>query len=203
MRAFLLSAVFLLPLAAHATEPRSWANAGAEAVNNIDIRNNSSARSSSASASASRARATGGAATASASGAGGGNVSIQDRLQAPGLASYAAPSGPCVGVSTFGTASFAGVGGGFGRSELEDECQVREAARLLHAMGATSEALVLIRNLPSVRKAQPQQATVAAAAPAAEIVTAAAPAPAVQRPDWCDVASGPERRRVEFIRECQ
>lgn len=136
------------------------------------------------------------------SGAGGGNVSIQDRLQAPGLASYAAPSGPYVGVSTFATGSVAGFGIGGGRSEIEDECQVREAARLLHAMGATGEALALIRNLPSVRKAMPAPTP---ATPLAALVqqTVAEVAAAPERPAWCDTASGPERRRVVYVRECQ
>lgn len=200
IRSALLASALLLPMAALAQSTNTvggWHNN--QPLTQTNSPNSPSARANAFTASA----ATTGASTASAGGA---SVSYSDRLQAPGLASYAAPSGPCVGVSTFATGSVAGFGIGGGRSEIEDECQVREAARLLHAMGATGEALALIRNLPSVRRSMPQAPTVSvvAAPPPAAAVTLPMPAvlPPTARPDWCDTASGPERRRVGYIREC-
>lgn len=84
----------------------------------------------------------------------GGDVNVdarQGNQYAIGLPSYAAASGPCTGVSTFGTVGAFGAGIGGGRPELEAGCQVREAARLLAAMGQIGEATALIRSLPSVR----------------------------------------------------
>jgi hypothetical protein len=150
----ILAAALLLPMAANAqniaNNPRSWVMQGDGA----------------------RVQA----ATASSATAAGASVSMRDRLQAPGLGSYAAASGPCIGVSTSAGLSFPGFGAQAGRTEIEDECQVREAARLLHAMGATDDALALIRSLPSVRRVQ-STATVAAAAPPAPVALVVPAAP--------------------------
>lgn len=198
----LAGAALLLPLGAAG---QSINTTGGWHNNQPLIQNNSpgspSARANAFTASAATAGASTSAATAGGSSA---STSYSERLQAPGLASYAAPSGPCIGVSTFATGSIAGFGIGGGRSEIEDECQVREAARLLHTMGATGEALALIRNLPSVRRALPPPVAAAPApAPiAAQPMPMPAALPAPVRPAWCDTASGPERRRVGYIREC-
>jgi hypothetical protein len=119
------------------------------------------------------------------------SVTLRDRLQAPGLGSYAAASGPCVGASTSAGLTFPGFGAQGGRTEVEPECQVREAARLLAAMGDTEGALRLIRSLPSVRAvlAEPAPAVVAAAPIATPPAAAALVAPAPTRPAWCDTAS--------------
>jgi hypothetical protein len=154
MRLPLIAAALLLPMAANAqnivNNPRSWVMQGDGA----------------------RVQA----ATTSSATAAGASVTIRDRLQAPGLGSYAAASGPCIGVSTSGGLTVSGFGFQGGRTEIEDECQVREAARLLHAMGATDDALALIRSLPSVRRVQ-SAATVATAAPPAPVALVVPAAP--------------------------
>ena len=71
--------------------------------------------------------------------------------------------------------------------------------------GATAEALALLRNLPSVREGMPQGVPAAVVTMAPVVVADPLPPPAVivrARPGWCDTASGPETRRVAYIREC-
>lgn len=111
------------------------------------------------------------------SGGSGGSSSNDNRNYAIGLPSYAAGSGPCIGRSTSVAAGAFGFGGGVGHTEVEEECQLREAARLMHSFGATGEALALIRGMPSVRKAQ-QAADQATLAPAPRTVQAEPLAPA-------------------------
>jgi hypothetical protein len=137
------------------------------------------------------------AATTSSASSGGASVNLRDRLQAPALGSFAAASGPCTGASTSGGFTLPGFGAQGGRTEIEAECQVREAARLLAAMGDTEGALRLIRSLPSVRAvlAEPP-ATVAAAPIATPPAAAALVAPAPARPAWCDTASPADGARV-------
>lgn len=147
---------------------------------------------------------TGGAASA------GGNSNNDNRSYAIGLPSFAAGSGPCIGSSTSVAAGAFGFGGGVGRTEIEEECQLREAARLMHSFGATSEALALIRGMPSVRKAQSAMAQATAApAPAprqvqTEALEVAPQAFSValqqQTPAWCDTVSPIERPR--FRQQC-
>jgi hypothetical protein len=126
----------------------------------------------------------------------GASVTMRDRLQAPGLGSYAAASGPCVGASTSGGLSLPGFGAQAGRTSIEDECQVREAARLLHSMGATEEALALLRSLPSVRKLAPPATVASAAAPPAPVALVAPIGAPAARPAWCDTASPADGARV-------
>lgn len=106
----------------------------------------------------------GGNAASSATGGTGGNAtsgpvgvnvdaSSRDRAYAMGFGGYAAGSGPCIGTSTSGGIGILGYMFQGGRTEIEEECQVREAARLLASMGHVGMATDLIRSLPSVRKA--------------------------------------------------
>lgn len=122
----------------------------------------------------------GGNAASSATGGTGGNAtsgpvgvnvdaSSRDRAYAMGFGGYAAGSGPCIGTSTSGGIGILGYMFQGGRTEIEEECQVREAARLLASMGHVGMATDLIRSLPSVRKAM------ASLEPPAPTPTAATP----------------------------
>lgn len=117
------------------------------------------------------------------------DASMRDRLQAPGLGAYAAASGPCIGVSTSVGLSFPGFGGMAGRTEIEDECQIREAARILASIGDVPTAQRLILGLPSVRAAL-------APPPAAPAPAASAPAPTqvAARPSRCAIPTAEELR---------
>ncbi len=142
-----------------------------------------------------RSNATGGAATAAGGtgigGAGGqggtsGPVSVNvdassnDRAYAMGLGGYAAASGPCVGVSTSAGVGILGWMAQGGRTEIEDECQVREAARIAASVGMVGLAQDLIRSLPSVRKA------IASLEPApSPTATTATPARVAAAPSAC------------------
>lgn len=161
VRIFLLATAFALPLAAHAQN--SNGNVGGWHVqtgpNGANSPRAASLAAAAATTGASTSSATGGSASggsATATGASGGGASSNNdnRSYAIGLPSYAAAAGPCIGVSTMIGGAFLGTGGTVGRTEIEEECQVRDAARILLAAGQIGEAVALIRSLPSVRKAQ-------------------------------------------------
>lgn len=211
MRAFLLATALALPLAAQAQNVQnnnrnSLYNGGTTNNNRIDIyqapTTNNNRNDNYVRADGGNARAENNVRIDGAGSGGNASTSYNERLQAPGLASYAAPSGPCVGVSTFATGSIAGFGIGGGRSEIEAECPLREAARLMHAFGATGEALELVRNLPSVVAAR---AATVPPAPRAVTITPlpviAVPVVPPPKPEWCWTLSGPEINR--FRSQCE
>lgn len=90
---------------------------------------------------------------------------------APGIGLGGFASGPCVGVTTQGGASFGAPGGvsigvGGGRSELDDECTKREWVRILHSIGDVEGARAVVRTSKVVQDAlAPKQTSEAPAAP--------------------------------------
>lgn len=135
---------------------------------------------------------------ASTSSAGGGSASVStgsDRvIVAPALPGMA--SGPCTGAGGGISIGVIGFAGGAGYTSTDRGCDARETARVAFAIGMTAEAKAIMRR-------EVERVLGAAAAPDPAAVTpppvAAPPSP---RPAWCDTASGPERRRVGYIREC-
>lgn len=147
----------------------------------------------------------GGNATSGASASANVNVDngSSNRSYAIGLPSYAAASGPCVGSSTMVGGGLLGGGLTVGRTELENECQLREAARLYGSLGDTQTAFAILRSLPSVQTALGIAKTTAGTPEAApepapvRTVTAqpleVAPTPI---PAWCATASRADGPRV-------
>lgn len=74
----------------------------------------------------------------------GGSTSYKEERQAPAaFAPAISPTAPCMGGTSAG-GSGTGFGLSFGTSWTDDECNTRETARLMHAMGLRLDAVAVL-----------------------------------------------------------
>lgn len=86
------------------------------------------------------------------SGVGDVSVSTKNRRQAPSVFAPAAlPTAPCV-VASSGGLSVPGGGLSFGRGRIDEECTLRETARMFDAFGETAFALALLCSSEAVKE---------------------------------------------------
>lgn len=186
MRTIMMATMLLLPVAAHATQPNvppPFQSGGATAAASAAASASATAAQQQTQRQSTIVRSTnvagGGAGGSATSGPVSVDVSSNDRTYAMALGGYAAASGPCIGVSTSAGVGILGWMFQGGRTEIESECQVREAARIAASIGMIGLAQDLIRSLPSVRKA-----TASLEPPATITAPAPAPAPAPEPAVW-------------------
>lgn len=148
-----------------------------------------------------------GGGTAATNDAGGGHYRATIRntpdVYAPALA---AGTNPCTH-SASGGGAVAGFGLSFGGSWSGENCEVRNAAALTHAMGQPELAQEILCDIATVRQARQRlgRPCVADQVPMQSVsirptAPVMAPAPVATIPDWCHTASIAERRRHPVCR---